>query len=153
MKIALVRTNAPALQLVPPLGIGYISAYLNKNGIETVIIDGLRDNISNPEILKIILKEKPDAVGITCLTAVYNEVIELANLVKEKKITTIIGGIHPTFLAFETLKDSNADFVICGEGEKSFLKLAQNNFKNNAIKGVYNFENLKNEKQIGRAHV
>jgi len=147
MKIILVRTNAPALQLVPPLGIGYISAYLNKYGIDTVIIDGLRDHLNNQKILKIILEEKPDAVGITCLTAVYNEVMELSNLVKQNNIKCIIGGVHPSFLPFQTLIDSKADFVVCGEGEKSFLQLAKNNFINNDIKGVYSLENLKDENQ------
>ncbi|MDD3127515.1 MAG: cobalamin-dependent protein, partial [Candidatus Izemoplasmatales bacterium] len=145
MKIILIRTNAPALQLVPPLGIGYISAYLNKYGIDTIIIDGLRDHLNNQTILDIILKENPDAVGITCLTAVYNEVMELSNLIKQNNIKCIIGGIHPSFLPFQTLVDSKADFVVCGEGEKSFLQLAKNNFINNDIKGVYSLENLKDE--------
>lgn len=147
MKIVLIRTNAPALQLVPPLGIGYISAYLNKNGIETVLIDGLRDNIDNKKILDIVLKEKPDAVGITCLTATYNEVMDMANLIKQRNFICIIGGVHPTFLPYQTLIDSKADFVIIGEGEKSFYELAKNNFVNNGIKGVYSLENLKDEKQ------
>lgn len=147
MKIVLIRTNAPALQLVPPLGIGYISAYLNKHGIETVLIDGLRDNIDNKKILDIVLKEKPDAVGITCLTATYNEVMDMANLIKQHNFICVIGGVHRTFLPYQTLIDSKADFVIIGEGEKSFYELAKNNFVNNGIKGVYSLENLKDEKQ------
>jgi radical SAM superfamily enzyme YgiQ (UPF0313 family) len=147
MKIVLIRTNAPALQLVPPLGIGYISAYLNKHSVETVIIDGLRDNIDNETILGLALKEKPDAVGITCLTAAYNEVIDMAHLIKNNNIKCIIGGVHPSFIPFQTLKDSKADFVICGEGEKSFLQLVRNNFINDGIKGVYSIDNLKDERQ------
>jgi hypothetical protein len=76
MKTILVRVNIPTLQLVPPLGLRYISAYLNKNGIETKIIDGLRDELSNKELLEIIKEEKADAVGIGCLTAEYNVVTE-----------------------------------------------------------------------------
>jgi radical SAM superfamily enzyme YgiQ (UPF0313 family) len=147
MKIILVRTNAHSLHLVPPLGIGFISAYLNKNGIDTVIIDGLRDKLSNNKILDLILKEKPDAVGITCLTAGYNEVIELSNLVKKHNLKCIIGCIHPSFLPYQTLLDSKADFVICGEGERSFLELAKNKFVNNNIQGVYSLNNLKSEAQ------
>jgi len=147
MKVVLIRTNAPALQLVPPLGIGYISAYLNKHGIDTVIIDGLRDKIDNKTILDMVLKEKPDAVGITCLTAVYNEVMDMSNLIKQHNFICIIGGVHPTFLPYQTLVDSKADFVICGEGEKSFYELAKNNFVNNGIKGVYSLDNLKDENQ------
>lgn len=146
VKIALVRIDIPTLQLVPPLGLGYISSYLNMQGIETVIIDGLRDSLNNQKILEIIKKEKPDAVGIGCLTAEYNIVIELANLLKQNGIKVILGGIHPTVFPYQTLIDSKADFVICGEGEIAFTKLALNKFQNNNIKGIYSLENLKSDK-------
>jgi len=145
MKIILVRVNIPTLQLVPPLGLGYISAYLNKNGIETKIVDGLRDELSNKEILEIVKEAKADAVGIGCLTAEYNVVVDLSNLLKANGIKVILGGIHPTVFPYQTLVDSKADYVICGEGEITFAKLALNNFENNAIKGVYSLNNLKNE--------
>jgi len=143
MKIALVRVHIPTLQLIPSLGLGYISAYLNKNGIETDIIDGLKDNLSNHKILEIIKKERPDAVGIGCLTAEYNAVIDLSNLLKANGIKVILGGIHPTVFPYQTLVDSKADYVICGEGEIAFAKLALNNFENNGIKGVYSLKDLK----------
>ena len=148
MKIILVRVQHHSLQLVPPLGLGYISSYLNKYGIETIIVDGLRDCLSNEEILEIIKKETPDAVGIGCLTSEYNVVIELSNLVKKNGSKVILGGIHPTVLPYQTLIDSKADFVICGEGEIAFTKLALNNFENNNIKGIYSLENLKSENDI-----
>ncbi|MDD5021351.1 MAG: radical SAM protein [Endomicrobiaceae bacterium] len=145
MKIVLVRIDIPTLQLVPPLGLGYISAYLNRHGIETKIIDGLRDNLQNEQILKIIKNDKPDAVGISCLTAEYNIVMDLANLIKKTNIKVIIGGIHPTVFPYQTLIDSQADFVICGEGEIALTKLALNKLENNDIKGVYSLENLKSD--------
>lgn len=145
MKIILVRICHHSLQLVPPLGLGYMSSYLNKHGIETVIIDGLRDNLSNEQILEIVKKEKPDAVGIGCLTAEYNVVTNLSNLLKENGIMVILGGIHPTALPYRTLIDSKADFVICGEGEIALTKLALNNFENKNIKGIYSLANLKSD--------
>ncbi|MDD5021352.1 MAG: radical SAM protein [Endomicrobiaceae bacterium] len=148
MKIVLVRIHHHSLQLVPPLGLGYISAYLNQHGIETIIVDGLHDCLNNEEILAIIKKETPDAVGIGCLTAEYNVVINLSNLIKKTGIKVIIGGIHSTALPYSTLIDSKADFVICGEGEIAFTKLALNNFVNNNIKGIYSLENLKSENDI-----
>jgi len=134
--------------LVPPLGLGYISSYLHKNGIQTRIIDGLRDKLSNKEILEKIKEEKPEAVGIGCLTAEYNVVTELSNLVKQAEIKVVIGGIHPTVLPYRTLIDSKADFVICGEGEIALTKLALNNFENKNIKGIYSLENLKSDNDV-----
>ena len=81
-KLVLVRPNYKSHIITPPLGIGVLSSYLKKEGNEVKLVDGLRDNLSNDDVLKIILDEKPDAVGITCLSAFYNEVVDLSQKVK-----------------------------------------------------------------------
>jgi anaerobic magnesium-protoporphyrin IX monomethyl ester cyclase len=145
MKIMLIRVHVHTLQLIPPLGLGYISSSLDKHGIENQIIDGLRDNLTNENILEVIKKEKPEAVGISCMTAEYNVVADLSNIIKNSglKVKVIIGGVHATIFPYQTLVDSQADFVICGEGEKAFVQLAMNNFDNEGIKGVYSLADLK----------
>ncbi|MDI6743117.1 MAG: cobalamin-dependent protein, partial [Smithella sp.] len=130
MKIALVRPNYKSHIITPPLGLGYLSSYLKKSGIETKIIDALKDNLDVPQTIKRILKFKPDAVGITCMTSFYKEVVLLSRELKKHKITTIIGGHHPTFLPYKTLVESQADYVVCGEGEIPLLQLAENHFCN-----------------------
>jgi len=144
MKVILVRVHIHTLQLIPPLGLGYISSYLDKHGIENKIIDGLRDGLTNDNILEIITKENPDVVGIGCLTAEYNTVMDLSNRIKSKGLKTkvVLGGVHTTIFPYQTLVDSKADFVICGEGEIAFTKLVLNNFENNKIKGVYSLSDL-----------
>jgi radical SAM superfamily enzyme YgiQ (UPF0313 family) len=144
MKIVLVRPNYSSHIITPPLGLGYLASYLKQHNIEAVIIDGLRDNLSVDKLLKQILSEKPHAVGITCLTAFYNEVVELSRLVKKNNLLCIIGGVHPTFLPYQTLLDSKADYVICGEGEIALTKLIKNDFINNNILGVYSKDDFKN---------
>lgn len=148
MKIVLVKPNYDTYNITPPLGLGYISSYLNRNGVETKIIDALRDNLSVDILMQKILSEKPEAVGITCLTASYNEVVELARLIKRNNVRCIIGGVHPTSLPYETLLDSGADYVICGEGEIALLELIKNNFINNNISGVYSKSDFENSKKV-----
>ena len=116
MKIVLVRPNYRSHIITPPLGLGYLSSCLRRYGIETRIIDGLRDNLSPGKTMQRIESENPDAVGITCLTTFYGETVRLARMVKERNFRCIIGGVHPTFLPYGTLVDSGADYVICGEG-------------------------------------
>lgn len=147
MKIALVRPNYKSHIITPPIGLGYLSSYLKKSGIETKIIDGLKENLSPSRLMRRILKFNPDAVGITCLTAFYQEVVVLARELAKNKITTVIGGQHPTFLPYRTLLESQADFVVCGEGEIPLLELAESKFCNKSIRGVYSLENLKSEQQ------
>lgn len=151
MKIILVRPNYNSHIITPPLGLGYLSSFLKRNGIDAVIIDGLREKIGNNEVMSRILLEKPDAVGITCLTAFYNETINLAKMVKDAGIRCIIGGVHPTFLPQRTLSDSGADYVICGEGEKALTELLKNNFVNSGIKGVYTRDDFKENTPLIKA--
>lgn len=151
MKIILVRPNYESHIITPPLGIGYLSSSLKKNGIKTIIIDALKENLDTESLVKKIQSLKPDAVGITCLTAFYEEVIILSNALKEKNIKVIIGGVHPTSLPFDTLKDSNADFIICGEGEIAFPKLIKHNFVNKNIQGVYSLKNINKKSFIKKA--
>lgn len=146
-KILLIRPNFDSYGITPPLGIGYLASYLKKQNIEVKIIDGLRDKLSNKKILKKILEEKPLAIGLTCLSSYYKEVVNLSLLIKKHNIKCIIGGIHPSFLPYKTLIETKADFVICGEGEIALTKLAQNNFINSGIKGVYSLDDLKDDKQ------
>lgn len=129
---------------VPPLGVGYLSAVLKRIGVETLIIEGVRDNLSNQQIIKMIDDFAPDAVCISCISAYYNEAKELAKVVKKEGYKLVLGGVHPTFMPYQTLVDTGADYVICGEGEIAIEKLAQNGFINNGIQGVYSLSDLEN---------
>lgn len=144
MKVVLVRPNYQSHIITPPLGLGYLASYLKRAGIATTLLDGLRDNLKAKVLLKRILSENPQAVGITCLTAYYNEAVELSRLLKKHGVRVILGGMHPTFMPYETLSDSNADYVIRGEGEIALLKLVQNGFVNDGIAGVYSKSDIEN---------
>ena len=137
IKILLVRPNYKSHIITPPIGLGYLASYLKKNGIEANILDGLRDNLNNESLKKLIVNQQPDAVGITCLTAFYSTVVSLSRMLKQAGLRVIIGGVHPTVLPFDTLRDSGCDYIIAGEGEKALLQLARNHFNHQGIRGVY----------------
>ncbi|UCF00111.1 MAG: radical SAM protein [Planctomycetota bacterium] len=156
MKVVLVRPNHRSLNhvVMPPLGIGYLSGHLRRYGIETAIVDGLKNKLDFNALAGKILSETPDAVGISCYTSHYNETVLLSKEIKKNNIPCIIGGPHATFLPHQTLLDSNADYVICGEAEIALLALLENNLINNNIKGVYSLSNLKgSDSSIEKAEV
>jgi radical SAM superfamily enzyme YgiQ (UPF0313 family) len=147
--IALIRVNyASHVVVTPQPGLGYLSSYLKANSYKPIIIDAFRDRLNNEDILKILQRENITVAGLNCLTAYYNEVAALSQYLKNNGIKVIIGGVHPTFLPYQTLVDSKADYVFCGEGEIALLSFLRNNASNtfpdgSFIKGVYSLENLK----------
>ncbi|GHU85526.1 B12-binding domain-containing radical SAM protein [Deferribacterales bacterium] len=136
--------------MAPALSLGYLSGYLKANGHNVLIIDALRDNLSNDDVLAILKRENIVLSGITCLSNYANEVAALSKHLKSSEIKVVIGGVHPTFMPYQTLTASGADYVVCGEGEIALLKLLENNFSNilldgSLIKGVYSLNELKDE--------
>lgn len=145
MKLVLIVPNFDTYVITPQLGVMYLSSYLKKFGHEVKIIDALRDNLSYKQIMEIVEKEQPQAVGIHCLSSFLQQVIDITKLLKEKNYKVFVGGVHPTFSPRSTLVDTGADYVICGEGEIPLLKLVENNFVNNSIQGVYSIDDLQSD--------
>lgn len=143
MKILLINPpfyySHPLASRKEPLGIAYVAAFLRYHGYDVEILDAIgggvhkegdhwRYGFSQEELRRRILAAKADIVGITCLYSIAAKgALEVASLVKEidNKIITVMGGAHPTVFPEETMKDSNVDFIILGEGEKSFLDLVR----------------------------
>lgn len=78
------------------------------------------------EIKQRIALEKPDVVAVSSLFSTYSEeAIDVARCTKEvnKKIVTVVGGIHPTLFPEYVLQSPFVDYVIRGEGETPFFQL------------------------------
>lgn len=146
MKILFVVPNFDSYVMAPPLGVLYLSSYAKKYAnAEVKIVDALRDNLNTKQITEIAKQYNPDLIGIHCLTAFYKQTVEISKSLKQLGFKVHIGGVHPTFMPYTTLKDSGADFVVCGEGEIPLLKLCQNNLNHKNIQGVYDLESLKDD--------
>jgi anaerobic magnesium-protoporphyrin IX monomethyl ester cyclase len=109
-----------------PVAIGYIAAYLEKNGIPCRVIDEELLDIT-PQVLRERLDgmEQPYIVGISCLTAHVGRGYQIARLVKAEfpDAVVVFGGLHPTTLPEEALETGAVDYVVRGEGEEIMLHL------------------------------
>ncbi len=97
--------------------------FLRKNGIDVRLIDGLNLNISNDEIVDLV--KDYQIVGITCLTDFYLQTVDLSLKLKEKGKIVVLGNVHPSIMPYETLNDTGADYIVCGEGELTMLDLVK----------------------------
>lgn len=115
----------------PPIGLGYLASTLEAEGIDVGILDfgGLGYSTSHlcSNVKEELTKTKPDLVGITCLTTQAHLALDIARLAKEvnNNCYTVLGGPHPSAAPLEVAQNSNVDFVIVGEGERTLLSLVQ----------------------------
>jgi len=113
----------------PPLGIGYVTSFLKKFGFKTECIDlAVLDNRNIVIVLEnIIDKMSPKIIGFSVNTEQINSAFTLAKLCKKinPEIKIIFGGVHPTFMDKEILKNPNVDIVVRNEGEFTMLEIAK----------------------------
>jgi len=122
----------------PRIGIAYIAAYLKKNGHQVKILDAIALNLDIKKIKDELKKETPDFIGLGPFTEEIFRAYKVCEIAKEinKNIITVFGGPHASAMPKETLEEFPlVDYVVCGEGEETFLNLV--NGKNPAdIKGI-----------------
>ncbi len=125
--------------VLPPLGLGYIASYLMKQGLYVKIYDYTFN--SNLELSK----EKA-IYGVSITTPILNIAEKVIKKIKEinKNNIIIVGGVHATNMPQQLINNKDIDYVIFGEGEKTFYNLCKTILKNESVKnilGVYYKDN------------
>ena len=124
------KNDYSSMYTVPPLGIGYVGAYLKELGHEVRFCDFENTRIKEKEISDLIKNYDPDYVGIGGMTAHYLSAIKIFNIVKDidNLIPTIYGGIHASAMPeYIMITNPSIDFIIVGEGELTFSELIKFN--------------------------
>lgn len=113
--------------IIPPLGLAYIAAVLEREGFKSSIIDANLLRLSNKEILGLI-SEEAKLIGIYLNSFTYETVRNLALLIRKnfKNCAIILGGPLPTAEPEMVLREIDCDGVIRGEGEYAVLGIMQN---------------------------
>jgi radical SAM superfamily enzyme YgiQ (UPF0313 family) len=133
------RDQGVQLSVYPPLGILYISSVLINEGYEVRVLDADFDNLTHQNILDFILRFSPEIIGITMNTLQYRSVLSTAKNIKRcyPEIKIVVGGPHPSTVKGELLERSASfDYVVYGEGEKTFLELIRAIENDNSLKSV-----------------
>jgi anaerobic magnesium-protoporphyrin IX monomethyl ester cyclase len=108
-----------------PLTFVYLAEAVRRAGFEPVIYDAMTKRHGFPEIEERIREEQPAYVATTAITSTTPDALEVLNAAKkvDARITTIIGGVHPSFLYDEVLQNTFVDYVIREEGEDTLPEL------------------------------
>jgi len=111
---------------LPPLGLAYVAAVLEKNGFQVEIYDNYLLERPIEEVKSEIKKRSPEIVGITCNSLSYERSVEMAKAVKEASPSShvVVGGPHASYMPQTLLQHPEIDYVVIGEGEQAMLQLA-----------------------------
>lgn len=110
---------------IQPLGLQYLSACLQKERYEVMGVDLFNVSERIERFRSVVQTKNFKVIGISSMTESSNNALRIARLCKQVSPRSIIvmGGPHVTFMTTETLRNAEVDFVIRGEGERSFLRL------------------------------
>ena len=131
--ILLINPNLPAnspwgpSKLLPPLGLMYIAAALEKGGYDVKIFDNYLFKKPVEHIKLLAEKLSPEIIGISCNSVTYRNCVKIARAVKEAvpESKVVVGGPHPTYLPETLLRHEEVDFAVIGEGETAMVELAK----------------------------
>lgn len=114
----------------PPLGILSIATNLEFHGYHTAIIDYCNQMKDLPALVNKVIEEGIKVVGFSVYTINVDEAIRIARYLKKNVPDCIIvfGGAHASLDTEYCCKQKSIDYVVSGEGETSFLELAEGIF-------------------------
>ena len=112
--------------IMPPLGLASIAAYLKKEHMDADIVDCYAKPFSDRFIKEYLTKERPSFIGFSCTTSSFLDGVRIATVAKNilPGIKTVFGGPHVSALKTRILADfPEIDFTVVGEGEETLKEL------------------------------
>ncbi len=132
--IVLINTRPLAhVNRSEPLNLLALAAYLEANGLKPIIHDEVRPITNLDELLG-----KVKYAGITANTCAYPRAVELNRRIKEQypRVTTIVGGVHPTTMPDQALRDG-FDIVVRDEGELALCAILRDGTREGIVSGEH----------------
>ena len=111
----------------PGLGIAYVAASLRAAGHSLEVLDGKLGGLTVDDIATRVRQDRPDLVGITCMTVEFPRAVELARRIKRDRpgVPIVVGGAHVNAVGRRALDEGEAfDYACVGEGEYLASELA-----------------------------
>ena len=137
--VALVQVSNPEDMRIAPLALLFTGGALKKEGYDVQVFHVNSENLNSA--CSQILSTDPLFVGFSVITGNQTrESAVLSKLLKTEKpeLPVVWGGVHPTLLPIETVKEYYVDYVVAGEGDETIIdvvKMFEGKIKPQDIKG------------------
>ncbi len=129
--IALVRGPARRAALetalpVPPLGMLYVAAALERAGWRVAMVDAPGEQLSRALVIERLRMLRPTVVGLSGLTPMRDRIARDLELVRPLCDRVVLGGVHATRQREQALAEfPGVDALVIGEGERVAVDLME----------------------------
>jgi anaerobic magnesium-protoporphyrin IX monomethyl ester cyclase len=107
----------------PPLALVHLAGAVRAAGHECEVVDALSLGLGSADLDRILQSSAPDVVCVSAATAGFPAAMETCRRARALGCTTVVGGIHASFMYSEFLPTGSADFAVVGEGEETLPEL------------------------------
>ncbi len=118
--------------IMPPVGLCSIAAYLEQRGHQTAILDGYAHPCAADEMAQQAALWRPDLVGFSVTTSGFPDAYAIAQALRPllpRDVPFVFGGVHVSALRTELLRRFPLiDFGVIGEGEATLAELLERGF-------------------------
>lgn len=113
--------------ILPPLGLSYLAAVLEKEKYSVTILDANLLYLGPRQVVERVKNINPDVVGLYATTLGIEAAEGIAAQIKSvfPSLPIVVGGPHVSGYGRKTLDFPSFDFGVVGEGEYSFLNLVR----------------------------
>lgn len=111
-----------------PQGLAYLAASVEQAGFHVNVLDCIAHKYTDKDLAYYLKNNHYDIVGISTLTPFASRSFEAARITKmiQPHSKVVLGGPHVTIFPERSLKECpSADFIVCGEGEHTFVDLVK----------------------------
>jgi anaerobic magnesium-protoporphyrin IX monomethyl ester cyclase len=106
-----------------PLALVHLAGAVRAAGHECEIVDALTLGLDAEDVEGIVRQTGPDIVCVSAATPGFPAALDLCRRVRATGRTTVIGGVHASFMYPEFLPSGAVDFAVVGEGEETLPEL------------------------------
>lgn len=119
-----IRTVKENYGMFPSLSLLYVAGILQNAGAEVLFIDSHAEEIGLDETVKRLQEFGPDFVGYTLTTYLFFQSMDWIRAIKELvNVPVLVGGVHLSIYARETLAYKEIDYAVTGEAENALPEL------------------------------
>ena len=111
--------------IAQPVGISSIANYIKSKGLSVEVFDAEANGFTVNQTIEYIKDKNPRIMGISAFTTKMTSTIEIIKGLRYSTIVPVLGGHHATAIPSQTLEESEATFIIRGEGYTPLLNLSK----------------------------